>query len=764
MTSAGALRAATIALFAIAAAAAMPATLRAQDLACDRGDEEVRDLEFRGNSAISDEDLERRVATTPSSRLRRLLGIPVGVKRCLDRDELPRDMRNLIAYYRERGYYGAQVDTLVQTLAPSVVRVVFVIKEPPPTIVRTYEITGLDTVPGGTEVLRNLRLRVGQPFDFGLFRSDIDSLVQRLRNAGYYRAEVLHEYRIDYDSLTAFVSNAVIPGRRARFGEPRFDITPVDERGVQMNPSVVRRILGIPTGSQYSDRAIVDAQRNLFQLGAYRHIEVAPLPDSLQPPGDTIVILEVRLTEDYMKQLDSEIGWATLDCVRTRLQYTDRNWLKTGRRLELTGSASKIGYGKPLASDETRRLCTFGNATGLQQDRFSESLHYFIGATARQPRLLGTRWVPALSLYSERRGEFRAFLRTTTIGGDLSATRDLAERMPLRLAYTFEYGRTDADAAALCALFNRCDAESRDRISLLAPLGIASAAIARIRTDNVISPTRGYVARAEIRTSASRFLGTDDSLYFNKATGDVALYKSTGRGNVLTLRFRGGAVLGRRIRLSDATGFIPPQERLYAGGATSVRGFQQNELGSLVYIARNSNVDVDTVGGTPTDPVLRFQVITNQDSIQTPDRAVPLGGNSLVVGNVEYRLRDPFFLPNLLQYTFFIDGGDVWTRGTGRPPQMKWTPGLGFRALTLFGPVQINIGYNRYDRVLGPIYYNPDVSTLACATPGNTITYTRNSSGQLVEVTPGTCGEYEPPRRRSFFQRLTFTFSIGPDF
>jgi outer membrane protein insertion porin family/translocation and assembly module TamA len=521
-------------------------------------------------------------------------------------------------------------------------------------------------------------------------------------------------------------------------------------------------VLGIPVGAFFSDRAIVEAQRNLFQLGAYRHIEVAPLPDSLQPPGDTVVVLLVRLTEDYMKQLDSEIGWATLDCVRTRLQYTDRNWLKTARRLELTGSASKIGYGDPLQSAETRRMCTFGNATELKDDQFSDTLHYFVGATARQPRLLGTRWVPALSVYSERRGEFRAFLRKTRIGGDLSATRDVGERMPFRLAYTFEYGETDAEPAAFCALFNRCDAESRSRLSVLAPLGIASAALVRNRTDNVISPTAGYVARAELRTSASRLLGTDDSLYFNKATGDVAWYKSTGGGNVFTVRLRGGAVLGRRLRLSDPTGFIPPQERLYAGGATSVRGFQQNELGALVYIARNNNVVIDSiVAGTET--VYQFEVDTTPGNIQSPDRAVPLGGNSLVVANIEYRLRDPFFFPNLLQYAIFLDGGDVWTRGQ-KSAQIKWTPGLGFRALTPVGPVQVNVGYNPYQREDGPVYFNPDVRTLACATPGNTITYRRDPTGQLVEASSGTCEDYKPPKRDRFIQRLTFTFSIGPDF
>lgn len=758
-----ALRAATFALFATAASAAMPGALRAQDYACDRGEQEVRDLEFRGNRAVSDDDLERRVTTTPSSRVRRLFGF-FGERRCLDREELPRDVMRLVAYYRERGFYSTRVDTLVQELTPDAVRVAFLIEEGEPTVVRSYEIAGLENIAERGEVLRDLRLRVGEPFDFALFRADIDSIAQRLRNSGYYRADVLHEYRIAYDSLAAYVSNTVLPGRRARFGPPEFDVTPADGRTQQIPNDVVRRVLGIPPGAPYSDRAIVDAQRNLFQLGAYRHIEVAPLPDSLQPPGDSIVVLLVRLTEDYMKQMDSEIGWATLDCVRTRLQYTDRNWLGRARRLELTGSASKIGYGEPLQSEATRRICTLGSATGLEEDPFSLRLHYFLGTTVRQPRLLGTRWVPALSLYSERRGDFRAFLRTTRIGADLSATRDVGIRMPFRLAYTFEYGRTEADDAALCALFNRCDPQSRDFTEKLAPLGVASATLARIRTDNVISPTRGYAARGEVRTSASRLLGTSDTLYhFNKGTADLAWYRPVSSGSVFALRVRGGALLGRRVRLGDPTAFAPPQERLFAGGATSVRGFQQNELGSLVYIARTSAVDVDTIqsGG---ENLFRFRVDTDPDSLDRPDRAVPLGGNSLVVVNVEYRLRDPFILPDLLQYTFFLDGGDVWTR-RDRSGRLKWTPGIGFRALTPVGPVQVNVGYNPHKREAGAIYFNPDVTTLACATPGNTLLYRRDDEGRLLETTNGSCpGNYNPPPRTRFLQRLTFTFSIGPDF
>lgn len=764
MTSMGAVRAATFALFAIGVSVATPASLRAQEIACDRGDQEVRALEFRGNRAVSDDDLALRVRTTPSSWGRRHLHLWFAEKRCLNRDALPRDLLGLKNYYRERGFYSATIDTVVQQLGKDAVRVIFNVDEGPPTRLYSYTITGLEGIRDGSEIVNRLRLRVGRPFDLGLLVADMDTIKYRLRDAGYYRADVFHAY--DRQADTAHASITVVPGMRARFGEPVFQITPVEDRPQQLKTSVVRRVLRISPGDWYSDRAIVEGQRNLFQLGAYRHIDVAPLPDSLQPPGDTIVVLAVRLTEDYMRQLDSELGWATLDCGRLRFQYTDKNLLGSARRFELTAQASKIGYGQPLATNTTRGLCTLDGRSPLASDSsFSSKLYYFTGITVRQPRLLGTRWVPTISVYSERRGEFKAYLRSTQIGWDMSATRDVGDRMPLRLAYTFEYGQTRADPPALCALFNRCDVESRQHIQELLPLGVASATLARVRTDNLVSPTRGLAMRGELRSSASPFLGTSDSLFFNKGTGDVAFYRPFGWRNVLAVRLRGGAVLGRRLSLSDQSSFIPPQERLYAGGPASVRGFQQNELGSLVYIARASDVDTTvTVNATPQGPdsTFAFQVGNSAN----PSRVVPLGGNSLLVANLEYRVRDPFLFPELVQYVFFVDGGDVWTRSGDRRMDIKWTPGLGIRALTPVGPIQVNAGWNRYDRERGAIYYNPDVTTLLCVSPNNSVTYKRNPvTKQLEPVTDTRCDPgFTPPKREKFFQRLTFTFSIGSDF
>ena len=69
---------------------------------------------------------------------------------------------------------------------------------------------------------------------------------------------------------------------------------------------------------------------------------------------------------------------------------------------------------------------------------------------------------------------------------------------------------------------------------------------------------------------------------FSKAVGDVAWYHPLGWGSVFAGRLRAGAIWGGAN--SNGTKQPPQQERLYAGGASSVRGFQQNELGPLLYV------------------------------------------------------------------------------------------------------------------------------------------------------------------------------------
>lgn len=756
----------------------LPAAARAQSVACDPGEKEVVGLQFRGNHAFSSSELATRVNTTASSWARRHLHF-FGTRRCLDNAELPRDVYRLRLVYRNAGYYNAKVDTLVAPAGRDAVKVSFLITEGQPILVDAAAITGLDSVPNRYDIVKGLDLGIGKPFDVIRFNAVADSIIDRLQNDGYPRADVLRNYDVRTDSLRAHVSLVAVPGPRERYGKLVVNALPVmPDKPLEIDSTVVRKLLGIRSGGLYREHDLIAAQRNLYQTGAYRHVEVAPFPDSLQPKGDSVVDLSVNLLEDYMRQLDTEVGWATLDCFRTRAVYTDKNFLSQAKRLQLTGQLSKIGYGtwKRNPNAPTRKsgaLCY----KDLEQDPFSQVLNYYAGATLTQPALFGTSAVPAFSIYTERRGEYLAYLRTTLIGGEASLTKNLGRRQtPLRVGYSLEYGGTEASGALLCAVFRRCDPESQKELTTTRPLAIASVALARIRTNSTIDPTEGSVIRTELRSS-SRLIGSDPQLTFNKAVLDGSWYFSLGGTKVAAIRLRGGVIGGGTSSGTNGTRLPPPQERLYAGGANSVRGFQQNELGKLVYLATS----VDTIRTASHPDTAYFQIHQGQ-----VDRVIPVGGNSLFVMNLEYRVRDVFF-PQLLQYTFFTDAGEVWNRDPGTPylgfTNLKWTPGIGLRYFSPVGPIQVNVGYNPYRQPDGPVYYNAGYEPttgialpLYCVSPGTSVatevarTTVTAPDGRTVTIwkpvdANASCPvNFSPPQRNNLLRKLTFTISIGTDF
>ena len=746
----------------------LPAAARAQTSECDPGEREVRSLDFRGNHAFRDYELALRVSTTPSSWARRTLRA-FGKRRCLDSDELRLDVGRLRLFYRRHGYYNAAVDTSVVANADRSVKVTFVIAEGPPVLVDTLRITGLDSVTAPIADTRELDLRPGVVFDVTRMQAAIDSIKSRLRDNGFPRADVAASYTV-YDTIAhrARVSLEVIPGPFARIGDVRVFSEPLPGAPRRLGDSTVLRLLSVGTGDEYSEHALADAQRELYQSDLFRHVEVRMAPDSAQPKTDSSrVTLDVVLRENYVRQLDTEVGWAVLDCFKGRALLVDKNFLGEARRLELTAQVSKIGH-----AENTRfadgKLC----ASDLRQDPFSNRVNYFVSSTFRLPTLFGLRGSPAISVYSERRGEYQAFLRTTIVGGEASLTRELRHELPLRLAYSLEYGRTDAQPALLCAVFNRCDSESR---ALLTgrdrPLAVASVHLDRLRTDNPANPRTGTALRLDLR-GAGKEIGSDRELQFIKGLADGSFYRPVSPAVTFAARLRLGSVLGRTFSFGDTVGFVPPEERLYAGGAASVRGFQQNELGDLIYIAENEPDTIPATGDT-----VFFQLPGTGADFR---RVVPVGGNSLIVANIELRMRS-FFYPELIQYTAFLDGGSVWQRGRNlgsTTPSLKnlflkglrWTPGAGMRVFTPVGPFQANVGYNPYPRPAGAIFFDraPDergFAPLYCVSPGNRIPAVRGPNGDYEQLSGYNCpATYAPPRRNTFFSRLTFTFSIGPDF
>jgi len=474
---------------------------------------------------------------------------------------------------------------------------------------------------------------------------------------------------------------------------------------------------------------------------------------SLSSPGDSLLTVNVTLIEGELHNARASIGWGNYDCLRVQGSIGTANFLGGLRRVDLTGRVSRLGSGDPLELDT---LCP----REVRDDFYADTLNYYVGTTYSQPALFGRRVLPTLTVYSERRSEFKTYIREVLYGMVGAVQLGAESRIPTSFTYQLEYGRTGAQPAYFCGVFNICDAATYDDLTSTARRNAVLGWTAiRSTANDLADPSRGSVTRLELR-HASPMVGSDKAVQFSRATLDATWYfRAFGTGR-LVFRVRGGTVLADQA-LDGPQRFIPPQERMYAGGGNSVRGFGQNELGPLLY-----QVDTfDIVAGPSGTTYYRADV----ERIDQRDNRLdaPTGGDNVIVANAEIRLRSPLY-PDLIQYAVFADAGEVWNRGASTVEsafrQLKVTPGAGVRVFTPIGPLRVDIAYGPRQLRPGPVYYTPrtrsgQADPVFCVSPNNTLEVT--AVGQEAGRCPSS---YAPPTRDSFYRRLRFHFSIGQPF
>ncbi|MCX5708030.1 MAG: outer membrane protein assembly factor BamA [Candidatus Omnitrophica bacterium] len=164
--------------------------------------------------------------------------------------------------------------------------------------------------------------------------------------------------------------------------------------------------------------------------------------------------------------------------------------------------------------------------------------------------------------------------------------------------------------------------------------------------DNVFIPSRGDVFSNSVMIAGGPL------------SGDKDFWKYTGRAEHYTPLFRESVLeLAGRVSVADTysdTQKIPIYERFFAGGAYTVRGYRERKIG-------------------PIDP----------------SSGDPLGGNSMIIGNLEYT----YPLISFLRLAAFYDVGNVWAKtndiGSGG---FKSGTGVGFRLKTPIGPIMLDYG------------------------------------------------------------------------
>ncbi len=435
-----------------------------------------------------------------------------------------------------------------------------------------------------------LGIKTGEPARAAAILAVTDDLKNRLQNDGYAFAAVSAPVAIaDSRGDTLNLSYSVITG-------PRVDIGAIEFAGLKRtDPDWLRRHIALKPGQLYSNAAVAAARDSLLGTGVFA--SVTPVPQ--RGPGGEVPIL-FRVQEQKLHAVTIGGSYATDVGFTISSSWENRNVFGHAETLTYTAAASGLGG-------------TGTTAPGYDLKGVFVKPDYY-------------RPGQALTLSVEGQKEsLTAYSRTALL---LNA----AISRPLTPHLTLGYGLGFVTEAV------NQENVGRNYVLLQAPVSLAYNT-----TDNVLEPTRGVNASIEL-TPTKPVVG--DSSIFLITQLQAATYLSVepdARG-ILALRALIGTIQG-------ASQFqVPPDQRFYAGGSATIRGYAYQKVGPLF-----------------------------------PDE-IPEGGNAIDTATFEFRQR----VYGNFGIVPFVDAGQVSAGSSPFAGTLVEGAGLGARYYTGIGPIRLD--------------------------------------------------------------------------
>ncbi len=661
----------------------LPAPLIAQMV---DDDPYVVKVEWQGVESLDASDIEE-VLATEATRCRSILYAPIcwvtsshlfEAKHRLDREELQRDELRIRVFYFRRGWRDAQVRSEV-TPDGDGVRVAFIVDEGAPTLLTNASVTQTDSVLDDGDLRRADLPDTGDPLDLVQLDSARLRLQAMLWERGYADAVIDDTAHVDDAGDVADLEIRIEPGKVATIGSIRIE----GNEGV--SDRTIGRLLGLNEGDIYRRSDVLEAQRNLYRTEIFRQALIQPPEDA-----DSAKTLVVSIREAPFRAIRTGIGFTTTEFGQVEAGFTRYDWIGSARRLDLDAAVGNIFapqlYGRSI----------FGSAepTGIGSNVDDVYLDptWRVSARVTQPWLFSPRNSLGIGVFAHRRS-VPGIVVDRGYGADASVTHRVDENSPISLTYRFERTRVEAGQVYFCANFGICRPETTDALRSphqLSPLGLT----ARVdRSDDELAPTRGWIAQIELEHASPT---TFSDFAYNRASGELSHYRAIGRFT-LAVHARGGIVRAlastdRAFPPQDERGsLLHPRKRFYAGGARSVRGYGESQLGPRILVVDPEELlapdDTTATACTPAS----LDDGTCDPSVAPNDAFSPrpLGGNGLIEGSIELR----FPLTETITGAVFLDAGRVIAAPeTPAESRTAATPGFGIRYRSPIGPIRIDLG------------------------------------------------------------------------
>ncbi|MHB8747237.1 MAG: outer membrane protein assembly factor BamA [Gammaproteobacteria bacterium] len=559
----------------------------------------IKRINIVGNHAFKDSELLDQFQLTGPTTFSFYSGADQYSKQ-----KLAADLETLRSFYQNRGYINFNIDSTQVSITPDKkdIYITVNVTEGEPYTVKEVKLAG-DLVVKSDELAKFITIRPGETFSRKRATETSNRLSERLGNDGYAFANVNIIPDVDKEHKQVSLTFFVDPGKRVY-------VRRINMIGnIKTRDEVLRREMRQMEGAWFSTEKVNRSRTRLQRLGFFDEVNV----ETPAVPGTTDQVdVNYTVVERSSGTLSVGLGYSQGQGLLFNTSITQDNFLGTGNRVSAAFNNSRVntiysvGYTNPYYTLD-------GVSRGFNA--------YYRTTNAAQANI--------------------ANYTTDAFGGDVNYGIPISENDTVHVSLGYENTKLKTTSYTPIEILNfvTANGDSYNNVSVRGNWSHDT-------RNRAILPDRGELTSVSAESSVPGLnleyykLGVRHQRYF-------PLSKK------LTLSLNGeigyGASFGKTTEL-------PPFEKYYAGGANSVRGYQDNTLGP--------------VGST----------------------GQPLGGQTRVVGNIELYLPVPFMKDNKsFRLSAFVDAGNVYDKASFKLNDLRLSTGVAAIWISPIGPLSFSL-------------------------------------------------------------------------
>ncbi|MBV8757903.1 MAG: BamA/TamA family outer membrane protein [Deltaproteobacteria bacterium] len=619
---------------------------------------DVASVEFVGNKAIPTADLVGIVSVKPINFASDLLG----TQTFATSGQLSADIDRIVQAYRRAGYRETRVAVSASPDASGLddpamtaallsldtnndqVYVRYRIDEGRPTLLQRIELVHADKgkqldpalcAAMMSELARELSMTIRQTgctAEIGVPYREDDVLLTRDQLRDFLYKQGRPRAIVDYSPVP--IGDHQIAARFAVRGLDELKIGRIIIRGnFKTDESVIRSELGqakpeFKEGAPLTADSLAEAARKLRNTALFQAVNIE-LPDLGTDSSFVNALVRVEERYDNTAQVELSAGYSSYTHEFVGVSVGQNNIAGHGIGLNVS-----LTYGSLLQDYEsTLRIPTWLLAHIVQADI---TARYIEQDTPRFGLLTTEGFSTAFTHLWSRQRTPKQEPDTKTLG----------------VRYDFRLRSRNVDALRpIGADMDDTQVAVETRTSLIGIVGVWDHRLDRNGQLSPLSPEDGFRLEGSISYAEPKFLGQDQ---FFKISAAASKFFAIGRN----LTLRGDFRYDQGIPLGGAA-LLPEVERFFAGGDTTVRGYEDDRL----------RTEIIQVGVPPVAGLSQIRII-------------PSGGNIRTLASIDAQLR----LYKILAGAAFSDAGLITNQwGTVTVDDIRPSVGTGLRVLTPFG-------------------------------------------------------------------------------